>query len=67
MAGEVAAVEAQLRAQVADLEQRLASVAGFREQQGSIAREMAFLRSERDKAKREVADQACCRSSYAHL
>lgn len=40
-----------------ELEGRLASVAGFREQQGSIAREMQYLRAERDRAKQEVADQ----------
>ena len=40
-----------------ELEARLASVAGFREQQGSIAREMQHLRSERNKAKRELAEQ----------
>lgn len=40
-----------------ELEARLASVAGFREQQGSIAREMQYLRNERDRAKQEVADQ----------
>ena len=40
-----------------ELESRLASVAGFREQQGSIAREMQYLRNERDRAKQEVADQ----------
>ena len=40
-----------------ELEARLASVAGFREQQGSIACEMQYLRSERDKAKRELAEQ----------
>jgi hypothetical protein len=39
-----------------ELESRLASVAGFREQQGSIAREMQYLRSERDSAKQEVAE-----------
>ncbi len=56
-AAAAAVAEAQQQAQVAELEARLASVAGFREQQGSIAREMAFLRSERDKAKRNVLEQ----------
>jgi hypothetical protein len=40
-----------------ELESRLASVAGFREQQGSIAREMQYLRNERDRAKQDVVDQ----------
>lgn len=53
-----AETEAALRHHVQELEGRLASVAGFREQQGSIAREMQYLRSERDRAKQEVADQA---------